>query len=204
MHLPDGIVPAPICVAGATAALGLSAGCLRRFSDREIPKMALLAALYFSAGALHIRTGMGSVHLQLTGLLAVMLGWRAFVPVMLGVVMQAVLLAHGGIVTAGVNALLLGGPAVLVGALLARWTWPTGAEAAGLRGMLAALACGGLSLVAVWLLIMFFPAPAGAALTVWAGLQIPAILIEAVLTGMVVAYLHRVHPEVWRQCAVGS
>jgi cobalt/nickel transport system permease protein len=134
MHLPDGIVPAPICVVGATAALGLSAGCLRRFSDREIPKMALLAALYFSAGALHIRTGMGSVHLQLTGLLAVMLGWRAFVPVMLGVVMQAVLLAHGGIVTAGVNALLLGGPAVLVGALLARWTWPTGAEGGGVKG----------------------------------------------------------------------
>ncbi|HRX83595.1 MAG TPA: energy-coupling factor ABC transporter permease, partial [Phycisphaerae bacterium] len=144
MHLPDGVVSAPICVGGFLGAAAATGFALRRVPERQIPQFAVLAAFYFALGAVHLPIGVLSVHLQLTGLLAVLLGWRAIVPVAVGVALQAVLLHHGGVTTLGVNILVLGLPAMAVGAVaaprLARWTPPVAGLAAGGATVLCGLA----------------------------------------------------------------
>lgn len=162
--------------------------------------MAVLAALYFAVGSVHVRAGTGSVHLQLTGLLALLLGWRAIVPVTVGIVLQAVLLQHGGLLSVGVNALVQGLPAALVGALLARRLEDCAPGVAGLLGAVSTILCGALSLIAVATLFWVFDPRLLATAGIWMSAHAPVLIGEALMTASALAYLMRVHPGVWKPC----
>jgi cobalt/nickel transport system permease protein len=64
---------------------------------------------------IHIRVGPTSVHLLLNGLVGVILGKRACVAIPVAIVLQAVLLGHGGFQTLGVNAVVITLPALFAG-----------------------------------------------------------------------------------------
>ena len=81
-----------------------------------MPRVALLAAAFFVASSIHVKLGPTSVHLLLNGLVGVMLGVRAPLAILLGVALQALLLAHGGISAIGVNACVEALPALAVAA----------------------------------------------------------------------------------------
>jgi cobalt/nickel transport system permease protein len=119
VHIADGVLAAPWLLGGFVLAGLLAACAARRLRDEEIPRVALLAAAFFVASLLHVRLGPTSVHLLLNGLVGVVLGRRAALAIPLGLLLQAVLLGHGGFTTLGVNACVLTLPALLSGWLFA-------------------------------------------------------------------------------------
>ena len=64
------------------------------------------------ASSIHVKLGVTSVHLLLNGLVGVILGRRAPLAILIGVTLQALLVAHGGVTTIGVNASVQAIPAL--------------------------------------------------------------------------------------------
>ncbi len=118
MHIPDGILPGQVCAAGYAIAGGVTWSVLRqikRTSDPhlEMPKAAMLTAAFFVGSSINLPFPPASVHLVLNGLLGALLGWYAWPAILVGLLLQALLLGHGGLTNLGVNALLMGIPALL-------------------------------------------------------------------------------------------
>jgi cobalt/nickel transport system permease protein len=118
VHIADGVLSWPWLGAGFFFTILLAWFGAWRIRDEEIPRVALLTAAFFVASQIHVRIGPTSVHLLLNGLVGVILGWRAALAIPVGLLLQAVLVGHGGIATLGVNCCVM-----LVPALLARPTY---------------------------------------------------------------------------------
>lgn len=117
MHIPDGILPAPIVLTGYAGTGLVTWYSLRRINRQEnpqagVPKASLLTAAFFVASWIHIPVPPTSVHLILNGLLGTLLGYFAFPAILIGLLFQAILFQHGGLSTLGVNALMMGLPAI--------------------------------------------------------------------------------------------
>jgi cobalt/nickel transport system permease protein len=118
MHIPDGILPAQLCVAGYAIASPIAWYSLRQIKRQPdptsgIPKASLLTAAFFVASSIHIPIPPASIHLMLNGMLGALLGYYAFPAILIGLVFQAILIGHGGLTTLGINALIMGAPALL-------------------------------------------------------------------------------------------
>lgn len=145
VHLSDGLLSWEWWVGGfALLAALLALGSLR-LTDRDIPRIGVLAAAFFVASQVHLPLGGMSVHLLLNGLLGVVLRSRATVAITVGLLLQTLLFGHGGITVIGVNGCAMAIPAVLAGYLfpLLRAS-PLGASRAGRTAGVFAVA-------AVWL-----------------------------------------------------
>jgi cobalt/nickel transport system permease protein len=215
MHIPDGILPASVSVAGY-ATTGLATWySLRKVNQREnpqegVPPAALLTAAFIVASWIHIPVPPTSVHLVLNGLLGVVLGYYAFPAILIGLFFQAILFQHGGLSTLGVNATMMGVPA-----LLAYWVFRLGSavwrdrarDTRGYRTLTAvfsflggAIGVGVAATIALVLLITTIPAHLDAesertaiyALTL---AHVPLMIIEGIFTALVVLFLQRVKPD---------
>jgi cobalt/nickel transport system permease protein len=118
VHIAD-VLPAPWWAAGYVSAAVLLAVNARRLTDAEIPRLSLLSAVFFVASLIHIKIGVSSAHLLLNGLVGVVLGRRAVLAIAVGLVLQAVLIGHGGYTSLGVNICTMTLPAYLAAALCA-------------------------------------------------------------------------------------
>ena len=117
MHIPDGFLPPNICLAGYAITGGVTWYCLNqikrdRYAQANITKASLLTAAFFIASLIHIPIPPTSVHLILNGLMGAVLGFYAFPAILIGLFFQTVMFQHGGMSTLGVNALILGTPAI--------------------------------------------------------------------------------------------
>ena len=78
MHIADGILSVPVIAATSALALaGVGIG-LAKVDHEDIPQVGVMAAVFFVTSLIHINIGPVSVHLMLTGLLGLLLGWTAF------------------------------------------------------------------------------------------------------------------------------
>ncbi|NJK81725.1 MAG: cobalt transporter CbiM [Chloroflexaceae bacterium] len=208
MHIPDGILPLAVCGAGYATTATLTWYSLRQIQRRPdphamVPRAALLTAVFFVASWIHIPLPPISVHLILNGLLGVILGWYAMPAILVGLFFQAVMFQHGGITTLGVNATLMGLPALLAyGLFQLRFVLHlTGRFATGAVAFVAgALGLGLAVLLFYGVLVATIPANLDvateqAALTLIALAHIPVVIIEGILTALVVLFLLRVKPE---------
>ncbi|TCJ13708.1 cobalt transporter CbiM [Rubrobacter taiwanensis] len=207
MHLPDGILPVSVLAAGYAATGAVTWYSMRRIGREEdpregIPKASLLTAAFFVASLIHIPVPPTSVHLILNGLLGVVLGWYAFPAVLVGLFFQAVMFQHGGLTTLGVNAAVIGGPALLAyGIFRLRRLRPASRTLTGVLGFLGGAAGVGITVLLLFaLLITTIPAELDAAAertAIYALVlaHVPLMLIEGVFTAMVVLFLLRVRPE---------
>ena len=208
MHLPDGLLPPAVCAAGmATAAVACAASlaAIGRRPDpgRAVPEASIFTAAFFVASWIHVPVPPTSVHLVLNGLLGVALGAFAFPAILIGLFFQAVMFQHGGLTTLGVNATLIGVPALVVGGLfrsLGR-AWRRRRTTAAVAGFLAG--AGGVVLAAAGAsALLVFAVPEGldpslrrtGLLALVAG-HLPLALVEGVFTALVVLFLRRVEPE---------
>lgn len=117
MHLPDGIVPVEMVLAGYACSAGLVALALHRIKalpdpQAEIPRVAMLTTVFFAASLIAVPVPPASVHLMLAGLMGVMLGWFAVPAIMVGLFLQAMLFGHGGITALGLNGVIFALPAL--------------------------------------------------------------------------------------------
>lgn len=194
MHLSDGILPAPVLVAGFVSAGALGWWGARGMREEETPRVAVFTAAFFCASLIHFRVPPTSVHLLFNGLLGVVLGRRALLAIPVGLGLQAALLGHGGLTTLGVNATMFG-----VAAGLAGWVYrqlgrlsQCGSFLSGALSAGAGVLCSGL-LVTVVLASMgegFLKVAQYALLA-----HLPVLTIEGVVTGFVVEFLQRVKPS---------
>ena len=77
MHIAEGVLSAPILIAGGAAcAAGLAVGLKRLPTDR-LATVAIFSATFFIASLIHVPVGPSSVHLLLNGLIGLILGWAA-------------------------------------------------------------------------------------------------------------------------------
>lgn len=210
MHIPDGILPAPVCAAGYAIAGGVTWAALRQInrtaaSPAEVPKAALLAAAFFVGSSLSLPIPPVSVHLMLTGLLGALLNWYAWPAILIGLLLQAILLGHGGLTTLGVNAVMAGVPALLAGQLfrlrhrLAKALSPR--AALGIFSFLAgALGVGLTALIFFGLVVFtmpstFDPATEQNLLTAFMVAHIPLVFLEGLFTALLCFFLLRVKPD---------
>ncbi|MGL5083102.1 MAG: cobalt transporter CbiM [Microcoleaceae cyanobacterium] len=210
MHISEGLLPAKICISGY-GVMGLvtwySLRQINRLSHptEGIPKAALLTAAFFVASSLRIPIPPASVHLVLNGLLGAVLDIYAFPAILVGLVFQAIMFGHGGFSTLGINAVIMGVPA-LVAAQIFQLRYSLGRRlhetlSLNLFGFLAGATGVGLScLLFFGLTIPNIPSGFDVA-TEQVAIQglllahIPLMLVEGVFTAMVVSFLHRVKPE---------
>ena len=139
VHIADGVLAGPWLLAGFLFAAVLAGVGAFRIREEEIPRVAVLTAVFFIASLIHVRVGPTSVHLLLNGLVGVVLGWRAALAIPVGLFLQAALIGHGAFSTLGVNACVLVLPALTAGFTLralgrAAWlrrSWVRGGVVAG-------------------------------------------------------------------------
>ena len=147
-HIPDGVLTAPVLIAGALASAGLVAVALRRLDYDRLPQAAVLAAGFFVSSLIQVPFGVTSVHLLLNGLMGLLLGWTAVPALLVALTLQTVFFGYGGALVLGVNTFNLALPALICALLLSPWL----AKAAGrqvfwigaLAGLLGVLLSGDL------------------------------------------------------------
>lgn len=196
MHISEGILNAPVWIAGYAGAVAIAAATMRNMDMEEVPKIAVITSVFFVASLIKVPIGPASVHLILNGLVAVVLGWRAFPAIMLGIILQAIIFGHGGVTVIGVNAIMLGG-----GALVAYVVWQlrhhfSFAKKEFVFGALA----GAVATISSGIVLALALLSTGEAFFAVAGMillaHIPIMLIEAAVVGACAEFLHRVKPEV--------
>lgn len=201
MHLPDGLVPVGMAVAGYAGSGALLALSLNRIArlpnpQAEVPRAAMMTAVFFAVSSVAVPVPPTTVHLMLPGVMGVLLGWFAVPALLVGLFLQAVLFGHGGLTTIGLNGLIIGLPAMLVytGYRIMSPYAPRGAAAlAGGAGVLLSL------VIFASFVLMAIPdgidkAAERAALGLFMLAHMPLMLAEGVIVLALIRMLARVEP----------
>jgi len=207
MHIPDGFLSAGVAAATWTGAAFSLAWALRseeRLADHAPSgTLGALAAFVFAGQLVNVPLLPGtSGHLVGGTLAAAIVGpWRGLVVMAVVLAVQALLFQDGGITAFGANLLAMGGAGALgghaVGACVAR-LWP------GVRGLVAGAVIGAFvaTLVGAAFIAVALAAsglyPAAAALPVMLSFHVPIALVEAALTGAILATVVRWRPDIVR------
>ena len=208
MHIADGVLPVSVCATGYAATTAITWYSIRKIKQEDeprenIPKASLLTAAFFVASWIHIPVPPTSVHLVLSGLMGSMLGYFAFPAILIGLFFQAVMFQHGGLTTLGVNAIIMGLPALIAGYVFRMRGLMGGATQikTGIFGFLASVIAIGISVgLFTVILINFIPADLDAdeerhAIFMLALAHVFLILIEGTMTAIITAFLYKVRPE---------
>jgi cobalt/nickel transport system permease protein len=201
VHLSDGVLSTAWTVAGfgGTALLLLLA--LWGLKEEQIPRIGLLSATFFVGSSIHIKLAVfGSVHLILNGLVGVVLGRRAPLAILVGLLLQSFLLAHGGLTALGMNTCIIAIPAVLAG-----WTYPL-LRAMRLPPFIRGALLGGgavaLTVTLNFLVLLFCGKEDWSTLAKFVLLaHVPIVFVEGLMLGVIVQYLEMVKPDLLRTVA---
>ena len=209
MHIPDGFLPATVCAGGYAATAAVTWYSIRKINQKEnpredIPKASLLTAAFFVVSWIHIPVPPASVHLAQYVLLGAMLGYFAFPAILIGLFFQAVMFQHGGLTTLGVNAIIMGVPAILSYYIfrLRNKMRKDSRLMTGVFGFLAGFVGIAVSVILfVVILLNFIPAAFDigterAAIYALALAHVPLMFIEGAFTTLVTIFLQRVRPRV--------
>lgn len=195
MHLSDNVLPAPVWIGGLAAAGAGLALSLRRMTEEDAIRSAILASFFFVASSFSVPLPWGSVHLVLAGLIGIVLGWRALPAFLVALIFQLVILGYGGLSTLGINTFNL-----TLGAWTARGIYrarrPLGL---GHSPTAAGAIAGGLGTLTSALALFLCLLTAGEELHLSARValvaHLPVVLVESVVTGFAVRFLTRVRPS---------
>ncbi|CAN5910899.1 hypothetical protein BH23ACT2_BH23ACT2_26940 [soil metagenome] len=209
MHIPDGWIDLPTSVAGAAVALGAVTVAARRasvaFAEKVTTLPAVVAAYLLVAQLLVLPVGLGtSAHLVGTGLAALLVGPAiAIVCVAVVVVVQALLLADGGVTAIGLNIVNDG----IVPALVAWGVFRIGRDRVRSQRAVATLAgvAAGTATVAVGLAVSGVFAlggtdavPARVVASALTGSHLVLAVVEGLLTAAIVTAILRLRPDLVR------
>ena len=196
MHISEGVL-SPAILTGGTAltAIGVGIG-LKSIDYEEISYMGILTAGFFVASLIHLPIGPSSVHLILNGMLGLILGWKAFPAILVGLTLQALLFQFGGITTLGINTLNMALPAVTCYYLFG---WGVKKSSDRLIFIITAFAAGCCAVLFAGILVGFSLYLNGEAFLPAAKLlvaaHLPVMLIEGILTATCALFLRKVKPE---------
>ncbi|MFC1736348.1 CbiM family transporter [Candidatus Hydrogenedentota bacterium] len=200
MHISDGILHPAVLVAGYGACAGLTACGLRKLRHRDYPLVGIVTSSFFVASLVHMPFGPTGIHLQLNSVVGLVLGVRCFPAFAVAILLQAVLLHHGGITTVGVNMVMFSVPAYLMGSLM-RYGLRT-----KMRGIIP-FAAGSLTVLGtaliMFVVLAFCPLAKTAQRDAFVNIayfvfiaHVPVMVIEGIIAGLVVRYIQKVMPDV--------
>jgi cobalt/nickel transport system permease protein len=207
MHVPDGFL-SPAVAAGTWAAGAATLGFALR-AERRLPEtvpagtLGALSGFVFAAQLVNVPLLPGTSGHLVGGMLAAALvgPWRGIVVMAVVLAVQALLFQDGGVTAFGANLLAMGGGGCLAGhavAVLARRALP------GPRGLVAGPVVGafvgtlvGAAAIALLLAVSGLY-PAAAVLPLMLSLHVPIGLLEAALTGAILATVLRWRPDLVR------
>ncbi|OAG28723.1 cobalt transporter CbiM [Thermodesulfatator autotrophicus] len=199
MHISEGVLSAPVLIAGA---LGTGIGTfigLKKISVEKVPQIALLSAAFFVASLVHVPLGPSSVHLVLNGLVGILLGLATFPALLVGLFLQALIFQFGGLTTLGVNTFNMAFPGVVVYYLFGPLVRSSRSLIAGVGAFLA----GALAILLSGILVAFELTFTGESFKAAAKLilaaHLPVMIIEGIVTVLLVSFLKKVRPEIFGQ-----
>ncbi len=207
MHVPDGFLDAPTSVATgvvAAAAVAVSLrGARRELDDRTAPMAGLVATFVFAAQMINFPVGAGtSGHLMGGALAAVLVGpWTAVLCLTVVLVVQALLMADGGITALGTNITLIGIVTVAVGwgvFVVLRRVLPSRIELvapAAAVGALVSVPVAALVFTGLFAIGGNAPVDISAVATAMFGWHTVIGIGEAVVTGLVVGSVVATRPD---------
>jgi cobalt/nickel transport system permease protein len=219
MHIPDGYLSPTTCAATYAATAPFWAIAFHRIKrllhTRLVPLLALVSAFCFVIMMFNVPLPGGtSGHAVGVGIAAIVLGpWASIVAISMALLIQAVFFGDGGITTFGANCLNM----AVVGSFVAYGTYrlvaggaamasPRRVVAAALAGYVAINVAALLAAIEFGIQPLLFQDATGAPLYAPYPLSIaiPAMMIghlsfaglaEMVISGSLVAYLQRAHPD---------
>lgn len=200
MHIADGALTTPVMIATNLVAVAATTACLPTMDQDDVPRVGVMASVFFLASFIHIGIGPSSVHLLLNGFLGLLLGWAVLPALAVALFLQAVLLGYGGLTSLGANILGMGLPALLVGvAFSVPFRTSRSARSAMFLGGLA----GAVSVVltcAVFAMLLHVSDPEAYATAIKALVvaHVPIVFADAMATAAAVAFLHKVRPDFLR------
>lgn len=196
MHISEGVLSPAILIGGATlTAIGVGVG-LKNIDYEEIPHIGILTAGFFVASLIHLPIGPASAHLILNGMLGLILGWKAFPAILVGLALQALLFQFGGITTLGINTFNMALPAITCYYLFG---WGVKTSSSRPIFIITAFATGCCAVLFAGILVGFSLYLNGDAFLPAARLlvavHLPVMLIEGILTATCALFLKKVRPE---------
>ena len=196
MHISEGVLSAPVLVAGGGLTAAGVAYALKKMDYDQVPKVAVMSCAFFVASLIHVPVGAVSAHLVLNGLMGILLGWAAFPAILVALLLQGVLFQFGGLTTLGVNTLNMALPAVICFMLLSRYIRGGGT----LVSTIAAFVCGALAIMLSGLMVAASLVFTGESFLEAAKIvllaHLPIMVAEGVITVFIVSFLRKVKPEV--------
>ena len=207
MHIGEGVLTATragqcALLAGTIAAAAGTMIGLRKLDEDQIPKAAVLGSAFFVASAIQVPMGYSSVHLVLSGLMGLVLGWAIFPTVLVSLILQFAFFSIAGPTVLGINTLIMALPGVICqyffrSTVRSNYRWEVFASGF-LSGSWAILLGALLSATALVLAGKSFVLLAGVFLTA----HFPVAFIEGLVTGSVVVLLRQVRPEIFHATAL--
>lgn len=196
VHLSDGVIADEWVAAGWAGFAVLLLVAAWGLREEQVPRIGVLSAAFFVGSSYHIPLALvpTSVHLILNGLVGAGRGRRAPLAILVGLLLQKLLVSHGGLTTIGLNGCVVGIPAVLAG-----WCYPVLRRLgvpAFVRGVL--LGGGAVAAAAVlnFLLLLFGGKEDWDTLAKVVLLaHVPVVILEGLMLGVIVSYLEKVKPE---------
>ncbi|MGA8240823.1 MAG: cobalt transporter CbiM [Desulfobacterales bacterium] len=193
MHISEGVLSAPVLVAGGVLAAAGTAIGLKKIDYDHLAQVGILSATFFVASLVHVPIGPSSVHLILNGIVGLLLGWAAFPAILVALLLQAVFFQFGGITTLGANTIIMALPAVICYYLFA----PLMHKNQRIL-LLGGFGCGFCAVffgaLLVGLALMFTEENFLAVATLVVTAHIPVMIIEGIITAFCVVFLKKVQP----------
>lgn len=194
MHISEGILPAPVLIAGWGLTGGFLFWSLRKVSGDKLPRLAILSSLFFLISFIHIPVGPTSVHLTLNGLLGLILGLDIFPAIFTALFFQALFFQYGGLTVLGINTLVMALPPFLLVSFFKNFLKNDKKLikiTSFLIGSLSILFSGLLMALILWITNPKFYVLS----SVFIATYLPLSIIEGIITVLVVSYFQKIKKE---------
>ena len=203
MHISEGVLSGPVMAAGGVIAIAGTAIGLKNIDYDKIVNVAILSSAFFVASLIHVNIGPSSVHLILSGIVGILLGWAAFPAILVALLLQAVFFQYGGLTPLGVNTVIMAVPAIFVYYIFSPFIWKSYKIT-----FIAAFLAGAFSILFSAILLgsaLYLTEKNFLEVTILIlSAHLPVMVIEGIITGFCVTFFKKVYPEILPKPAISG
>ena len=195
MHISDGVLSPYVIGAGWAIAIPALALSIRSLKADQVGAYGVIAAAFFAGSTIHVPVGPFSMHLVLSGIAGLLLGWGALMVVTVGLLLQALFIGFGGLIVLGVNISIMALPGAIIGVFGRQWIKQASHKK---RPWIGSLIGGGTILISAILLYVTLSTTNTAlmplAKLVFLG-HIPIAIVEGIISFWLVHFLQKAKPS---------
>lgn len=200
MHITDGVLSMPVVAVSSTIAAATTFYAVKQTKEKDIPKIAMMSAVFFVGSFIHMKIGPSSVHLLLNGIIGLILGKKAPLAILSALILQLLLFQFGGFSSLGANVLSVSIPAIIISIIFSKKIKNSKSSR---NTFLIGFLSGSISVaISVFLIVLFllesnmrFGMGIISPVKTLVLAHIPLMLIEGVVTGFAVSFIMKVKPE---------